>query len=136
MTHVTNAQVEKMVAAAKRKAREIGAPASIAVHDHGGHVVAFSRMDGAFLASINLAEKKARTGVLFGPETQAVWEFGKPSGPAHGIDLTNGVLVSFPGGIPLRGANDALIGAVGVSEGTVDQGYAIAQAGVSAPLVK
>jgi uncharacterized protein GlcG (DUF336 family) len=93
-------------------------------------------MDGAFLASIDLAEKKARTAVLFGLETQAVWEFGKPSGPAHGIDLTNGVLVTFPGGIPLRGEDDALIGGVGVSGGTVDQDFAIAQAGVSALLAK
>jgi uncharacterized protein GlcG (DUF336 family) len=69
-------------------------------------------------------------------ETQAVWEFGKPSGPAHGIELTTGVLVSFSGGVPLRGADDALIGAVGVSGGTVDQDYAIAQAGVSALLAK
>lgn len=136
MPHVTNAQAEKIIAAAKRKAREIGVPASIAVQDHGCHVVAFSRMDGAFLASIDLAEKKARTAVLFGLETQALWEFGKPSGPAHGIDLTNGVLVSFPGGVPLRGADDALIGAVGVSGGSVDQDYAIARAGVSALLVE
>jgi uncharacterized protein GlcG (DUF336 family) len=136
MSHVTNAQAEQIIAAAKHKATEIGISASIAVQDHGGHVVAFSRMDGAFLGSIDVAEKKARTAVLFGRETQDVWKFAKPDGPAHGIEFTNGILVTFPGGIPLRAGDQNLIGAIGVSGGTVDQDYAIAQAGVAALLTK
>ena len=102
-----------------------------AVQDHGGHAVAFSRMDGAFLGSMDIAEKKARTSVFFRMETQHVWEVAKPGAVAPAIELTNGGLVMFAGGIPLYGIDNDMMGAIGVSGGTVDQDYEIAKAGVA-----
>lgn len=132
MTHLTNDQAERVIAAAKRKATEIGISVSIAVQDHGGHIIAFSRMDDAFLGSIDIAEKKASTAIFFRIETQELWEHARANGPAHGIELTNGVSITYAGGIPLRGPNRALIGGIGVSGGSVDQDYAVAQAGAAA----
>ena len=89
-------------------------------------------MDGAWLGSIDVAMKKARTSVLFEAETQAVWEVCKPGAQAHGLERTNDGLVTFAGGIPLKAADGKLIGAIGVSGGQVDQDYEVAGAGVTA----
>jgi uncharacterized protein GlcG (DUF336 family) len=106
--------------------------ANIAVLDAGAHLKAFSRMDGAVLGSIDLAVGKARTAVLFATSSAAVWEYCKPGGSAQGLERSNGGLVTFAGGIPLIDANGAMIGAVGVSGGTVPQDLEIAQAALAA----
>ena len=113
--HITTDQADRMVRAAWAKAAEIGIAVSVVVLDSGANLKAFSRMDGAWLGSIDVALKKARTSVLFEDETHAVWEVCKPGAQAHGLELTNGHLVTFAGGIPLRGSNGAFAGAVGVS---------------------
>jgi uncharacterized protein GlcG (DUF336 family) len=110
------------------KAIEIGVPMNIAVLDDGGHLKAFSRMDGAVLGSIDIARKKAKTAALFAMNTEAVGEFCKPGGPSPGLAATNDVLVVFAGGIPIRDSGGATIGSVGVSGGAVDQDYAVALA--------
>jgi uncharacterized protein GlcG (DUF336 family) len=125
-------QAERLILAATVKAEEIGIAVSIVVIDAGGHLKAFSRMDGAWLGSIDVAVRKARTSVLFEMETQAVWTFSKPDGDAHGIETTNDGLVTFAGGIPLRTAHGELLGSIGVSGGEVAQDYAIAQVGLAA----
>src|ERR1700743_2417220 len=117
MRHISNSEAEKAIASAKQKASNLGVAATIVVQDHGGHVVALSRMDGAFLGSIDIAERKARTSVFFKMETQFVWEAAKPGSAAPAIELTNGGLVMFAGGIPIYGDKDELIGAIGVSGG-------------------
>ena len=89
-------------------------------------------MDGALLGSIDVAMRKARTAVLFECDSQAVWDYCKPGAPAPALELTNGGLAPFAGGIPLRAPGGQLIGAVGVSGGTVAQDLEIAQAGVAA----
>jgi len=129
---LTSAQSDALVKAAKAKAEEIGVAASIVVLDFAGHLTAFSRMDGAWLGSIDVAMRKARTSVLFEMETQAVWDVCKPDAQAHGLEQTNGGLVTFAGGIPLKGSNSSLLGAIGVSGGAVAQDFAIAQAGALA----
>jgi uncharacterized protein GlcG (DUF336 family) len=129
---VTSQQADILIGAAKLKAETIGIATSIVVLDAGGHIKAFSRMDGAWLGSIDVAMKKAKTSVLFEMETQVVWNVCKPDAQAHGLDLTNGHLVTFAGGIPLKSADGRLIGAIGVSGGLVAQDYEIASAGVLA----
>jgi uncharacterized protein GlcG (DUF336 family) len=125
---ITIRQAEAILAAATVKAAAIGVPMNVAVLDGGAHLKAFVRMDGALLGSIDIAIRKARTAVLFGMNSEAVGEFCKPGAPAQGLAATNDGLVVFAGGIPIKDASGAVIGAVGVSGGAVDQDDAVAQA--------
>ncbi|MEI9923495.1 MAG: heme-binding protein [Bradyrhizobium sp.] len=120
---LTLQQGQEILQAATAKAKEIGIAASIVVLDAAGHLKAFYRMDGAWLGSIDVAMKKAKTSVLFEMETQNVWEVCKPGAQAHGLEQTNEGLVTFAGGIPLKAAGGRLLGAVGVSGGQVSQGF-------------
>ena len=109
-----------------------GVCVNIAILDAGAHLKAFSRMDGAVLGSIDLAIGKARTAILFAIPSDAVWEYCKPGAPAQGLERSNGGLVTFAGGIPLIDADGAVIGAVGVSGGSVLQDLKIAQVATAA----
>ncbi len=129
---ITANQAGRMIDAAAAKAQQAGVRASIAVLDSGGHIKAFLRMDGAWLGSIDVAIRKAKTSVLFEAETQQIWEVSKPDAQAHGLELTNGHLVTFAGGMALRSAQGELVGAVGVSGGQVAQDYEIVSAAFSA----
>lgn len=120
---------ELVLKAAVEKAAQLGVPMNVAVLDEGGHLKAFVRMDGAMLGSIDIAVGKAKSAALFGLNTEELFEFCKPGGPAFGLENTNGGLVVFAGGIPLRNGNGAVIGAVGVSGGSVQQDFSVAQAG-------
>lgn len=110
----------------------MGLPVVVAVLDAGAHLKAFRRMDGAVLASIDIAIRKASTAVLFQANSEAVWEYCKPGAPAPGLELTNGGLAPFGGGIPLKSPDGQVIGALGVSGGTVAQDVEVAQAGFAA----
>jgi uncharacterized protein GlcG (DUF336 family) len=125
-------QVKHMLAAAEEKARLLGVPVNIAVLDAGAHLTAFIRMDGAVLGSIDLAIRKAKTAVLFATTSESVWEYCKPGAPAPTVELSNGGLAPFAGGIPVKGANGDVIGAVGVSGSAVSQDLEIAQAAIAA----
>ncbi len=120
-----------VITAAEAKAWEIGVPVVVAVLDAGVHLKAFTRMDGAPLASIDIAMKKARTSALFNANSEAVWEYCKPGAPAPGLELSNGGLAPFGGGVPLE-AGGELVGAVGVSGGAVAQDREIALAAAAA----
>lgn len=120
------------VAAAVAEARSLGVPMNVAVLDAGANLKAFLRMDGALLGSIDIALKKARTAALFGMNTEAVGEFCKPGGTSPGLGATNGGLVVFAGGIPLRAPDGTLAGAVGVSGGSVAQDFQVASAAAAA----
>jgi uncharacterized protein GlcG (DUF336 family) len=120
------------VAAAVAEARAIGVPMNVAVLDAGANLKAFLRMDGALLGSVDIALKKARTAALFGMNTEAVGEFCKPGGTSPGLDTTNGGLVVFAGGVPLRAPDGELMGAVGVSGGSVAQDFQVASAAAAA----
>jgi muconolactone delta-isomerase len=98
--------------------------------------VSLSRMDSAWLDSINVAVKKTKTSVLFEMETQTVWQFSNLDGPAHGIESTNGGIITFAGGIPLKSVEGKLLGAIGVSGGMVEQDYEIAQSGAAVLVVQ
>jgi uncharacterized protein GlcG (DUF336 family) len=121
-------QAQAVIEAARAKASHLGVPVVIAVLDAAAHLKAFIRMDGAVLASIDIALRKAKTAALFAANSESVWEYCKPGAPAHGLELSNGGLAPFAGGIPLRGPAGEPLGAVGVSGGAVSQDFEIAQA--------
>lgn len=129
---VTQAQSDAMILAASRAAVALGVPMNVAVLDSGAQLKAFLRMDGALLGSIDVAVKKARTAVLFGMNSEAVGEYCRPGGTSPGLDQTNGGLVVFAGGIPLHSAAGELIGAIGVSGGSVVQDAQVAIAAAAA----
>jgi uncharacterized protein GlcG (DUF336 family) len=129
---ITTEQAERVLEASIGTAGELGISVCIAVLDSGGHLKAFHRMDGAWLGVIDVAIKKAKTSALFEMETQVLDNYSKAGADAHGIEFTNGQLVTFAGGIPLRSADGRMIGSIGVSGGQVAQDYAIAQSGQSA----
>lgn len=125
---ITEAQAETAIAAAIREAAAVGVPMNIAVYDEGANLKAFRRMDGALLGSVDIALNKARTAALFGFNTEALYEFAKPGGTSPGFERTNGGLIVFAGGIPVHDADGQLMGAVGVSGGSVAQDYQVADA--------
>merc|ERR1739848_779097 len=88
---------------------------NIAVVDPGANLVSFSRMDGAMLGTVDIAIKKAKTAVFFGLETEKVGEASQPGGPLYNIDVSNGGLVTFAGGVPIKDIDGNLIGGLGVS---------------------
>jgi uncharacterized protein GlcG (DUF336 family) len=129
---LTEEVAQAAIAAARVAAEEIGVPMNIAVLDAGAHLKAFARMEGALLGSIDIALGKAKTSVLFGMNSEAVGEFCKPGGTSPGLELTNGTLVVFAGGIPIRSGDGSVIGAVGVSGGAVAQDLRVAEAAAKA----
>lgn len=129
---LTQAQAEVAIAAGVRAADTIGVPMNLAVHDDGANLKAFVRMDGALLGSADIAMNKARTAALFGFNTEALYEFCKPGGTSPGFENTNGGLIVFAGGIPLRDGTGNLLGAVGVSGGSVAQDLSVATAAAEA----
>jgi uncharacterized protein GlcG (DUF336 family) len=129
---LTEQTVERAIEAGRAAAREIGVPMNIAVLDAAAHLKSFVRMDGALIGSIDIALGKAKTAALFGMNSEAVGEFCKPGGSSPGLELTNGVLVIFAGGVPIRDGTGALLGAIGVSGGAVAQDAHVAQAAAAA----
>jgi uncharacterized protein GlcG (DUF336 family) len=101
---------------------------NIAVVDAGGNLIAFHRMDGAWLGSIDIAIKKAWTGRAFDIETRALGKLSQPGEDFYGIHVSNnGKVMIFAGGVPLK-RNGAVVGAVGVSGGVGKQDQAVAEA--------
>jgi uncharacterized protein GlcG (DUF336 family) len=133
MKHEITLEVaELMLQAAKRKAAELKIIEDIAVVDATGHLKAFVRMDGAWLGSIDIAIRKARTARLFDMETSEIGKMSQPGESIYGVELSNGGLISFGGGIPLKDADGAVIGAIGVSGSSVENDVEVAEAAVEA----
>src|ERR1019366_10073291 len=129
---LTLAAVERIVGAAKKKAAEINTKMDIAVVDAGGNLKAFVRMDGAWLGSVDIAQRKARTARWFDMDTGVIGTLSQPGGPLYGIEHSNGGLITFPGGIPLKNADGEVVGAIGVSGSTVENDHSVAAAGAAA----
>jgi uncharacterized protein GlcG (DUF336 family) len=125
---------EKILQAAKAKAAEIKTLMDIAVVDAGGNLKAFARMDGAWLGSVDIALRKARTARFFDMNTGEIGKLSQPGGPLFGIEHSNGGLITFPGGIPLKDSSGVVIGAIGVSGSSVENDHAVAAAGAAALL--
>ena len=132
MSDITLEQAQKIVAAAQAKASEIGTKMDIAVVDAGANLKAFVRMDGAWLGSIDICIKKAKTARFFDMPSGEIGKLSQPGGALYNIEHSNGGLISFPGGVPLKDASGEIIGAIGVSGSTVDDDLTVAEAGAAA----
>lgn len=130
--NITLAQAEKAIAAAKVKAIAIDTKMNIAIVDAGANLVAFGRMDGAWLGSLDISIKKAKTARFFDMNTGIVGELSQPGGSLYNIEHSNNGLITFPGGIPIKNAEGEIIGAIGVSGSAVENDHAVAEAGASA----
>ena len=129
---ITLEEAQRILSAAEQKARQMGQPMNIAVMDAGRNLVAFHRMDGAWVASTDIAIDKAFTSAGRGLTTRKIGEMAQPGQPLFGVNTTNGGrIVIFAGGIPLM-RDGAVVGAIGVSGGTVDEDHEVAEAGVAA----
>jgi uncharacterized protein GlcG (DUF336 family) len=129
---ITLEEAQRILSAAEEKARQMGQPMNIAVMDAGRNLVAFHRMDGAWVASTDIAIDKAFTSAGRGLTTRKIGEMAQPGQPLFGINTTNGGrIVIFAGGVPLT-RDGEVIGAIGVSGGTVDEDEEVAEAGVAA----
>jgi uncharacterized protein GlcG (DUF336 family) len=127
---ITLDQAHAALEAAAKKAQEINTKMDICVVDAGGNLKAFARMDGAWLGSIDIAIKKAKTARYFDMNTGDIGKLSQPGQPLYQIEVSNGGLITFPGGIPIKNQQGTVIGAIGVSGSTVDNDHAVAQAGV------
>ena len=123
---------EKIIAAAKKKAAQLNTLMDIAVVDAGGNMKAFARMDGAWLGSIDISIRKARTARWFNMNTGEIGKLSQPGGPLYGIEHSNGGLITFPGGVPLKDSKGEVVGAIGVSGSTVENDHTVAVAGADA----
>lgn len=123
-------EARQVLQLAKAKAVQLNVNVNIAVLDMAGNLKTFERMDDAFLGTIDLALKKAKTASLFRMSSEAVGEFLKPEAGTYGMVNTNGGLVGFAGGLPIIKDNE-IIGYIGVSGGAVSEDLAIATAGAS-----
>ncbi|MGH2464030.1 MAG: GlcG/HbpS family heme-binding protein [Candidatus Limnocylindrales bacterium] len=123
---------EAVVAAAKQKAAELGTKMDIAVVDAGTNLKAFARMDDAWLGSIDIAMRKARTARYFDMPSGDIGTLSQPGGPLFNIEHSNGGLISFPGGVLLRNKAGEIVGAIGVSGSSVENDDAVARAGAAA----
>ena len=129
---ITLEEARRAIHAAERKAEELGQPEDIAVVDAGGNLKAHVRMDGAFVGSITVSINKAYTAIAFQTETANLQGPTRPDGSIFGLsDAHGGRLVVFPGGIPLV-RDGEIVGAIGVSSGSVEQDQEVAKAGAAA----
>jgi uncharacterized protein GlcG (DUF336 family) len=123
-------QAHAILAAAVEKAAAINTKMDVAVVDAGGNLKAFVRMDGAWLGSIDISIKKAKTARYFDMPTGEIGKLSQPGGPLYQIEVSNGGLITFPGGVPIK-MGDTVIGAIGVSGSSVENDHAVAAAGAA-----
>ena len=127
--NITLAQAEKLISVAKQKAVSIDTKMNIAIVDAGANLVAFVRMDGAWLGSLDISIKKAKTARYFDMNTGIIGELSQPGGSLYNIEHSNSGLITFPGGIPITNAAGEIIGAIGVSGSSVENDHTVAAAG-------
>lgn len=125
---ITLEQAQKAVQAAHQKALEMGVKMNIAVVDAGANLTAFARMDDAWLGSLDISIKKAKTARFFDMPTGDLGKASQPGGPLFNIEVSNSGLITFPGGIPIKDGSGKIIGAIGVSGSTVEDDHAVADA--------
>jgi uncharacterized protein GlcG (DUF336 family) len=129
---ITLADARRIIAAAEKKAEEIGQPMNIAVVDAGGNLVSHVRMDKAWIGSIDISQNKAWTARAFDIATKDLATHSQSGNQFFGIHASNhGRVMIFAGGLPLK-RGDQVVGGVGVSGGSGDQDQAVAEAGAAA----
>src|SRR5699024_6093510 len=117
--NITLLQAQKAIQAAQKKAQELGLKMNIAIVDSGANLTSFSRMDGAWLGSIDIAIKKAKTARYFDMNTGEIGKLSQPGQSLFNIEHSNDGLISFPGGIPIENDDGTIIVAIGVAGSTV-----------------
>ena len=128
---LTLEEAQDILKAALAKAKEVAVPMNIAVVDAGGNLKIFARQDGAFLGSIDIAQKKAKTARYFNMSTGELGAAAQPGKELFGIEVTNNGLAIFGGGeLLVRGG--VVVGAIGVSGGSVVDDTTVAKAGAAA----
>ncbi len=132
MSDITLAQARAAVDAALAKSEELNVKMDIAIVDAGCNLKAFARMDGAWIGSIDIAQKKARTARYFDMNTGEIGKLSQPGGALYNIEHSNGGLITFPGGVPIKNKAGEIIGAIGVSGDTVENDHTVAEAGAQA----
>lgn len=130
--NITLEQAEKIILAAKAKSLAIDTKMNIAVVDAGANLLAFARMDGAWLGSLDISIKKAKTARFFDMNTGIIGGLSQPGQPLFNIEHSNNGLITFPGGVPIKDVNGNVIGAVGVSGSSVENDHDVAEAGANA----
>lgn len=132
--NITLEQAEAVIASAKRKSLEINAKMVISVLDAGTNLVALAKMNDALLGSIDVSIKKAKTSALLQMDTATLTPLVKPDGPFFNLEHSNGGLITFAGGVVLKNAAGMVIGAIGVSGGSLEEDHTVAEAGAKAIL--
>jgi len=128
--HVTSKAAKKAIDGALKKAAQTETRMCIAVVDSGGALKAFYRMDDAWVGSIDIAIKKARTAVYFGMPSGEIGQLSQPGQPLYGIEHSNDGMITFPGGVPIVDDKGFMSGAIGVSGSSVENDDLVARAGV------
>jgi len=131
---ITLDQALAVLQAARTKAEEQGTLMNIAVVDAGANLKAFIRMDDAFLGSIDISIKKAKTARLFNMNTETLGKLAPPGESLYHIEFSNDGLITFAGGIPLKDKQGIVIGGIGVSGSSVENDHEVAAAGAAALL--
>src|SRR3989337_1227105 len=103
--NITLEQAEAAIKAAKQKATELKTLMNIAIVDAGTNLVAFAHMDNAWLGSIDISQKKARTARYFNMDTGIIGSLSQPAGSLYHIEYSNGGLLTFPGGVCIKDAS-------------------------------
>lgn len=134
MSNITLAQARQIIDAAIKKSESLDVKMNIAIVDSGTNLVAFNKMDDAWLGSIDISQKKARTARYFNMDTGVIGSLSQPGGSLYNIEHSNGGLITFPGGVVIKNATGEIIGAIGVSGSTVEDDHAVAAAGAEAIL--
>jgi len=126
---LTYLEASKALDASIEKANAFNIPVSIAVVDNGGHLIAFARLDSVY-GVIDFAIRKAKTAVMFGVDSEVMGEIiAGADVQGYGMLMSNGGLLTLPGGAVIKDAEGNIIGAVGASGGAVHQDREIAKAG-------
>ena len=122
-------QAQKAVTAAIKASAQLNVKMNIAIVDKGANLVSFARMDDAWLGSVDIAIKKAKTAVFFNMPTGNIGEISQPGKSLYNIEHSNGGLITFPGGVPIHDDHGNLIGGIGVSGDSVENDHKVADAG-------
>lgn len=128
---ITLEAAQAIISAAAKKAQVIGVPMAIAVVDPEGTLKAFTRMDGAALLAVRVAQQKAWSAVSFNTPTHELWDFIKNDPPLLHSLTHQQDLIFFGGGYPIT-VNNQIIGGIGVSGGHYSQDQQCAEAALAA----
>ena len=132
VSDITLEQAQAVLKAASKRAEKMHLKMNIAVVDAGANLKAFLRMDGAWLGSVDVSQKKAKTARFFDMDTAVLGTFCQPGGTLYNIEHSNGGLITFPGGVSLRNAAGEVIGGIGVSGSFVEDDHSVASAWAAA----